>query len=52
VGNRDSFPGIKAGRGCETDHSPPYSAEVKEYVELYLHTPIRIYGMVLSYFYP
>jgi hypothetical protein len=23
--------------GCEADHSPPYSAEVEEYVELYLH---------------
>jgi hypothetical protein len=23
----------------EADHSPPYSAEVKEWVELYLHSP-------------
>jgi hypothetical protein len=23
--------------GCEADHSPPSSAEVKERVELYLH---------------
>jgi hypothetical protein len=25
--------------GREADHSPPYSAEVKEWVELYLHSP-------------
>jgi hypothetical protein len=25
--------------GCEADHSPPSSAEVKEWVELYLHSP-------------
>jgi hypothetical protein len=25
--------------GCEAHHSPPSSAEVKEYVELYLHSP-------------
>jgi hypothetical protein len=25
--------------GCEADHSPPSSAEVKEKVELYLHYP-------------
>jgi hypothetical protein len=25
--------------GCEADHSPPFSAEVKEWVELYLHSP-------------
>jgi hypothetical protein len=25
--------------GCEADHSPPSSAEVKECVELYLHSP-------------
>jgi hypothetical protein len=28
--------------GRETDHSPPYSAEVKECVELYLHYPVRL----------
>jgi hypothetical protein len=32
---------------CEADHSPPYSAEVKECVELYLHSPIRLYGVML-----
>jgi hypothetical protein len=32
----------------EADHSPPYSAEVKECVELYLHSPIRLHGVVLN----
>jgi hypothetical protein len=30
----------------EADHSPPSSAEVKEWVEPYLHSPIRLYGVV------
>jgi hypothetical protein len=34
--------------GCEADHSPPSSAEVIEYVELFLHSPIRLHGVVLS----
>jgi hypothetical protein len=42
-----SFPEGKQLR-CETDHSPPSSAEVKEYVELYLHSPIRFHGVVIS----
>jgi hypothetical protein len=33
--------------GREADHSPPFSAEVKEWVELYLHSPIRLHGVVL-----
>jgi hypothetical protein len=32
----------------EADHSPPSSAEVKVWVELYLHFPIRIHDVVLS----
>jgi hypothetical protein len=32
----------------ETDHSPPSSAEVKEFVELYLHSPICLHGVVLG----
>jgi hypothetical protein len=33
-----SFPGVKwPGRGV--DHPPPYSAEVKERIELYLYSP-------------
>jgi hypothetical protein len=32
----------------EADQSPPSSAEVKECVELYLHSPIRLHGVALS----
>jgi hypothetical protein len=34
--------------GREADHLPPSSAEVKECVELYLHSPICLHGVVLS----
>jgi hypothetical protein len=34
--------------GREADHSPLSSAEVKECVELYLHSPIRLHGVVLN----
>jgi hypothetical protein len=34
--------------GREADHSPTSSAEIKECVELYLHSPIRFHGVVLS----
>jgi hypothetical protein len=34
--------------GSEADHSPPSSAEIKECVEVYLHFPIHLHGMVLS----
>jgi len=34
--------------GQEADHSPPSNAEVKEWVELFLHSPIRLPGVVLS----
>jgi hypothetical protein len=47
MGTRDSFPGVK-GQGLEADHSPPSNAEVKECVELYLHSSIRLHGVVLS----
>jgi hypothetical protein len=30
--------------GREADHSPPSGAEVKECVELYFHSPIRLHG--------
>jgi hypothetical protein len=33
----------------EADHSPPSSAEVKECVELYHHSPIRLHGVVFSW---
>jgi hypothetical protein len=35
--------------GREPDRSPPSSAEIKECVELYLHSPILLRGVVLSY---
>jgi hypothetical protein len=38
MGARGSSPG-DMWPGRETDHSPPSSAEVKECVELYLHSP-------------
>jgi hypothetical protein len=34
--------------GREADHSPPSSADVQECAELYLHSPIRLHGVVLS----
>jgi hypothetical protein len=37
MGTKGSFPGNKAA-GHEADHSPPSSAEVKECMELYLHS--------------
>jgi hypothetical protein len=33
----------------EADHSPPSSAEVKEWVELCLHPSMRLHGVVLSW---
>jgi hypothetical protein len=38
TGTRRSFPGVKRP-GPEADHSPPSSAEVKWWVELYFHSP-------------
>jgi hypothetical protein len=43
---RDSFPEVKRP-GREVAHSPPFSAEVKELVELHLHSSIRLHGVVL-----
>jgi hypothetical protein len=40
-------PGIKRP-GHEADHSPPTSAEVKKNVNLYIHSPIRLHGLVLK----
>jgi hypothetical protein len=34
--------------GREADHSTPSSTEVKEWVELYFHSPIRLHAVVLS----
>jgi hypothetical protein len=33
--------------GREADHSSPSGVEVKECVELYLHSPVRLHGVVL-----
>jgi len=46
--NRVSFLGVKRP-GREANHSPTSSAEVEECVELYLHSPIHLHGVVLSY---
>jgi hypothetical protein len=35
--------------GSEADHSPSSSAEAKDCAELYLHSPIRLLGVVLSW---
>jgi hypothetical protein len=34
--------------GREAAHSPPVSAKVKENVDLYIHSPIRLYGVVFK----
>jgi hypothetical protein len=47
IDTRGSFPGVKRP-GREADHSPPSSAKVNECVELYLHSPLRLHGVVLS----
>jgi hypothetical protein len=40
-------PGVKRP-GCEADHSPPASAEIKKSVDIYIHYPIRLHGVVLN----
>jgi hypothetical protein len=47
MGIRGPFLGVKRPER-EADHSPPSSADVKECVELYLHSPVRLHGVVLS----
>jgi hypothetical protein len=47
MGTRGSFPGVKRPER-EADHSLPSSAEVKEWAELYRHSPIGLHGSVLS----
>jgi hypothetical protein len=34
--------------GREADHSPPASAEAKKNVDLYIHSPVRLHGVVLN----
>jgi hypothetical protein len=45
MGTGGSFPGVKRQRR-EADHSPPACAEVKKTVDLYLHFPIHLHGVV------
>jgi hypothetical protein len=40
------FPG---GKAAEANHSPPTSAQDKENVDLYIHSPICLHGVVLNY---
>jgi hypothetical protein len=47
MGIRGSFPDVKRP-GREADHLPPSSVQVKRWVELYLHSPILLHGVVLS----
>jgi hypothetical protein len=47
MGTGDSFPGLKP-QGREADHSPPTNAEVKKNVDLYIHSPLRLHGVVLN----
>jgi hypothetical protein len=47
MGTRGSFPWGKAA-GCDADHSPPSSAEVKNAWSYTSTPPIRLHGVVLS----
>jgi hypothetical protein len=47
-GAEDSLPGEQRPER-QADHSLPTSAEIKGSVDLYVHSPIRIHGAVLSY---
>jgi hypothetical protein len=35
-------------QGRETNHSPQTTAEVKKNVDLYIHSPVRLHGVVLN----
>jgi hypothetical protein len=48
MGTVGLFPAVKWPER-EADHSPPSSAEVKECVELYIRSPIRLHGVMFSY---
>jgi hypothetical protein len=41
-------PGVKWPE-CEAEHSFPTSAEIKKNVDLYIHSPICLHGVVLNY---
>jgi hypothetical protein len=34
---------------CDADHSPAFSAKVLEYVEFYIHSPIRLHCVILRH---
>jgi len=34
--------------GYKADHSPPSSTKIKECTELYLHSTIRLYGVIFN----
>jgi hypothetical protein len=34
--------------GREADHSPPFSAKAKDALDLYAHSPLGFYGVVLN----
>jgi hypothetical protein len=46
-GYRGYFSGIKR-QGCEAEHSPQTSAEVKKNVNLHIHFTMDLHGVVLS----
>jgi hypothetical protein len=47
MGTGSSLPGVKRPRR-EADHRPPTSTEAKENVDLYIHFPIRLHGIVFN----
>jgi hypothetical protein len=47
MGTGGSIPGVRRP-GREVDHSPPTSAEVKKNMDIYMHSPIRLHGVVLN----
>jgi hypothetical protein len=47
VGTRGSFSGIKVA-GCEADHSPPSSVEVKNVWNYTSTPPVCLHGVMLS----
>jgi hypothetical protein len=48
MGAGGSFLGGKATGAWSSHHSPPISAEVKKNVDLYIHSPVRLHGIVLN----
>jgi hypothetical protein len=47
VGRGGAFSRIKLPKR-QTGNSPPSSAEIKEFMDLYLHSTIRVHGVVLD----